>query len=309
MEVSHILESLNQPFPVPTQAIRAALAQKEEVVPVLLDRLKVLVDDPEGAPIDKVGDLVVLYLLAQHKEKRAFSYIMQLANLPEEWTELFFGDVKTEGLPSFIVSTYDGNLALIKDLIENESANVYCRVAALNSLLGLYVINQLSRDEIIEYYRYLLKTHLIENECFATMLVDDILSFYPQELYKEVIDLIDKELVDTWYCGDKEAVDEKLALGMERCIEEEIRNDRYISPITDTETEVAWLYREEEKKGHGDNCKCADEEDDEDGGDDEGPLFFIEQSVTMQRTEPKIGRNEKCPCNSGKKYKKCCLMK
>lgn len=25
------------------------------------------------------------------------------------------------------------------------------------------------------------------------------------------------------------------------------------------------------------------------------------------RTEPKIGRNDKCPCGSGKKYKKCCL--
>ncbi|WP_426807395.1 SEC-C metal-binding domain-containing protein [Streptococcus anginosus] len=23
----------------------------------------------------------------------------------------------------------------------------------------------------------------------------------------------------------------------------------------------------------------------------------------------KIGRNEKCPCGSGKKYKKCCLKK
>tara|TARA_R100000008_G_C3508505_1_gene127530 strand:+ start:490 stop:699 length:210 start_codon:yes stop_codon:yes gene_type:complete len=23
----------------------------------------------------------------------------------------------------------------------------------------------------------------------------------------------------------------------------------------------------------------------------------------------KIGRNDKCPCNSGKKYKKCCLNK
>jgi SEC-C motif len=25
------------------------------------------------------------------------------------------------------------------------------------------------------------------------------------------------------------------------------------------------------------------------------------------RTEPKIGRNEPCPCGSGKKYKKCCI--
>jgi hypothetical protein len=25
------------------------------------------------------------------------------------------------------------------------------------------------------------------------------------------------------------------------------------------------------------------------------------------RTEPKIGRNDKCPCLSGKKYKQCCI--
>jgi hypothetical protein len=27
---------------------------------------------------------------------------------------------------------------------------------------------------------------------------------------------------------------------------------------------------------------------------------------TYVRAEPKIGRNEPCPCGSGKKYKKCC---
>lgn len=32
---------------------------------------------------------------------------------------------------------------------------------------------------------------------------------------------------------------------------------------------------------------------------------FIEYSLTM----PKIGRNDTCPCGSGKKYKHCCLNK
>ena len=31
--------------------------------------------------------------------------------------------------------------------------------------------------------------------------------------------------------------------------------------------------------------------------------------TTMVRTEPKIGRNDLCPCGSGKKYKKCCGKK
>ena len=33
------------------------------------------------------------------------------------------------------------------------------------------------------------------------------------------------------------------------------------------------------------------------------------QELTIRRTERKIGRNEKCPCGSGLKYKKCCERK
>ena len=30
------------------------------------------------------------------------------------------------------------------------------------------------------------------------------------------------------------------------------------------------------------------------------------QDNTVCRTTPKVGRNDPCPCGSGKKYKKCC---
>jgi len=30
------------------------------------------------------------------------------------------------------------------------------------------------------------------------------------------------------------------------------------------------------------------------------------RNVQIKRTEPKVGRNDPCPCGSGKKYKKCC---
>ncbi len=41
-----------------------------------------------------------------------------------------------------------------------------------------------------------------------------------------------------------------------------------------------------------------------DGDDDYDEAFFPEPYV---RPEPKIGRDDPCPCGSGKKYKKCCL--
>ncbi len=38
--------------------------------------------------------------------------------------------------------------------------------------------------------------------------------------------------------------------------------------------------------------------------------YFVDGKVLgqpIERMTPKIGRNEPCPCGSGKKYKKCCL--
>jgi SEC-C motif-containing protein len=32
----------------------------------------------------------------------------------------------------------------------------------------------------------------------------------------------------------------------------------------------------------------------------------IKQDVPVTRSAPKVGRNDACPCGSGKKYKKCC---
>ena len=31
------------------------------------------------------------------------------------------------------------------------------------------------------------------------------------------------------------------------------------------------------------------------------------RNTTIINTEPVIGRNDLCPCGSGKKYKRCCL--
>ncbi len=31
--------------------------------------------------------------------------------------------------------------------------------------------------------------------------------------------------------------------------------------------------------------------------------------LTFRREAPKAGRNDPCPCGSGKKYKKCCALK
>ena len=38
-------------------------------------------------------------------------------------------------------------------------------------------------------------------------------------------------------------------------------------------------------------------------------LFGVTSKGSYERSKPKVGRNDLCPCGSGKKYKKCCIMK
>jgi SEC-C motif-containing protein len=44
----------------------------------------------------------------------------------------------------------------------------------------------------------------------------------------------------------------------------------------------------------------------------DGRWFFHDAKIlreSVKRSDPKVGRNDPCPCGSGKKYKKCCLIK
>ena len=52
------------------------------------------------------------------------------------------------------------------------------------------------------------------------------------------------------------------------------------------------------KHAHGPDC---DHDHGPDHGHDHGPA-----PEPVRRTEPKVGRNDPCPCASGKKFKKCC---
>ncbi|MEW8683176.1 MAG: YchJ family metal-binding protein, partial [Candidatus Thiodiazotropha endolucinida] len=42
----------------------------------------------------------------------------------------------------------------------------------------------------------------------------------------------------------------------------------------------------------------------------DGVWYFVDGQLVAPKTEkrhqPKVGRNDPCPCGSGKKYKKCC---
>lgn len=59
---------------------------------------------------------------------------------------------------------------------------------------------------------------------------------------------------------------------------------------------------------HDDDFDDDSEYDDDEYEDDDESLFD-EPLVPIRNETPKIGRNNPCPCGSGKKYKKCHINK
>jgi len=53
--------------------------------------------------------------------------------------------------------------------------------------------------------------------------------------------------------------------------------------------------------------EAAEDDEEEDGLVEE--LALADSNIPYMRAGPKIGRNDPCPCGSGKKYKRCCLLK
>ncbi|HEV2916484.1 MAG TPA: DUF1186 domain-containing protein [Candidatus Babeliales bacterium] len=273
--IPQIITALNQRNKVPEAAINTAILYKEEIIPTLLAIVKNAAENYQKLTSCDVDYITAMYILAKLREPQACQYIIKLASLYRDWPEKLLGDVITEGVASLIVSTYDGNLKAIKNLIEHTHANISCRSAALDSLLGLFAIGKLSREEIINYYRDLLHSPLVEDGEFASQLLKNIYDIYPSELYDDAMVLFDKGNIDTWYIC-KEDLRHSLDMGLDACLKENIYTYKFYLPIDNVIEEVSWLYHP------------------------------VEQEYS-QKPKIRVGRNSPCPCNSGKKYKRCCM--
>lgn len=287
----------------PTEALIAALAQQRELIPHLLMRLEQVISQPEQVQNDQMDYIFALYLLSKFRETKAYPLILSLAALPGETPEDLLGDCITEALARFIVSTFNGDITAIKHLIENENANMWSRNAGFKSLVGLVALNQLQREELIEYLRALFYSPLSNSEEFVTELISTAVDLYPEELLPEIDQAFEAGKVDTWVVN-KKWIERVLAQGKAQCLLDYVYKDHFHLPIDDVEEAMGWMqgFHQHRHTAGRNNFEEEYEDNFNDGRD-----FYLEPVTTYTRETPKVGRNEPCPCGSGKKFKKCCL--
>jgi len=271
------------------------VACREEITPELLRILEETVD--RAAQLDAEGDymahLYAMFLLAQFRETRAYPLVVRFASLPGDLVDSLCGDFITEDLGQVLASVCGGELAGIQSLIENEATDQWVRGAALSSLVTLVAVGQKSRDEIVGYFARLFRGKLVRKWSHVwDSLVSYSSDLYPEELLDDIKRAYEDGLVDPDYIGF-DHVKRDLAAGKDRILAR-LADNPHRRLVEDTVAEMGWwaCFREDRAKNTAHAL----------------PNSKLNPAVSspIRRAPTKTGRNEPCPCGSGKKYKKCC---
>jgi hypothetical protein len=239
---------------------------------------------------DYMLHLFALFLLAQFREKRAYAPIVKMFSGPGQTSYDLAGDTVTDGLNRILASVYDGDPALLQKLVENEDANEFVRDAAINAFLVLEHSGQMTRDEVVGYFRSWFHGKLQRQHSYVwDGLVCAVADLPAPELLEEVRQAYIDGLVDSTV-ADLEGIERDMRAPESR------RRERHCL-ITDAINEMeSWssFHPEDSQPKNLPEIQPPTP----------APASYVAPQPFIR--QPKIGRNDPCPCGSGKKYKKCC---
>ncbi len=299
MTIPEILKAL-EPFTgtFPMEAMREAIEQREAITPELLRVVEAIAENPPefAQREDCMLPVFALYLLAQFREKRAYPAVVKMFSAPGETSYNLVGGTVSDGLNRIFASVYDGNPAPLHGLSENEEADEYVRDAAIKALLVLENTGQMSRAEVVEYFRSLFHGGLQRRPSFAW-----------DGLVCAVGDLPAPELLEEARQAYSEGLADESVVGLQE-IERDVAAPRPsrrkgCTLITDAIGEMeGWVCF------HPDDSSAIEPPEAQAPvrpALPPAPTAYVAPTPFI-RDQPKIGRNDPCPCGSGKKYKKCC---
>lgn len=281
------------------EAIEEAIAQREAIIPELL---RILEEDTanlaEIAQDEKYqGHIYAMHLLAQFREPRAYPLLVNLLTKPSKLVDMALGELVDEGLNQVLASVCLGDTSSLKRIIEDSTINEYARSSAQEAMVILVAQGVKSRDEVMAYFKELFHSKL-EREFSVVWLtlVSQCCLLYPDEVMPEIEQVFADNLIEEFYI-DLDYIKNELAAGKEHALTR-LANDPKQRFIEDTIREMEWwcCYQEPVVRDVQPSPASL-------------PVPSPEEAIfntPNRRTMPKVGRNEPCPCGSGKKYKRCC---
>jgi hypothetical protein len=281
---------------LPRDAMRRALDNWDGAAPPLLALLEAFADGRDRSEGAAGAVFFALHLAGQARERRAFPAVCRLARDPEA-LEAALGDGITSTLAAILIGTYDGRLEHLEALIEDEAADEVARAVAFDVLAYLTATGSVLRETTEAYLRELHGTMRPRETSFAWFGWQRAVGLLGlEELRPLVANAFERRFVDPTVMGFEHFL-EDLRSAQASADPISFFTDRRIGPLEDAVAELSGWHAFSEE-GRREEAALAADDALAEGSDGPKPV------VNPLRA---VGRNDPCPCGSGKKFKKCCL--
>ena len=283
----------------PMASLAAAEHHRQRMVEPFILAVERALDHPQYVPPDDAQLFsYALAFLAKWREPRAFPLVLRWLSLPGEGAFDLGGDTVTQWGSRLLALICGGDPAPIKHLVQNREANEFCRGQAIEALALLVAGNQLSQLEMADYFGWLAREGMERELCTAwDSLVRASIDIEATTAYDDLRRAGEEELIDPFILDELDEV-ESAPRG-----EQIARLRRDFVPFENIAAETGWWACFH--KCDSDDFAPADFDFDEETHFAE-PALDHYAAPKPYIAPPKTGRNQPCPCGSGKKYKKCC---
>lgn len=179
----------------------------------------------------------------------------------------------------------------LRALAEHHGYDLYTRTNAAETVLSLHAREDANRlEEAIDWLAGIVADE-DEQAWFIRLCMCKILLDFPRERHRPLIESLERSQEDVIEYFDQLDIERAYGSGVDRPEWERFQDPwMFYSPAAIEQRQRRWA---EEDLWHEARMNA---------GVKDWP-----QVQTYVGPQPKVGRNDPCPCGSGKKYKKCCL--
>jgi hypothetical protein len=314
MEPLQILQALNERGRLPVEAIREARARRDVIVPLVLQDI----DEFVATGRSRIGEdalFVAFHLLGEWRETAAYRPLANLMRLPGDALESVLGDATTVTAHRVMAAVFDGDPAPLHAVIRDEAADEFIRSGMIHALVMLTRSGAVPRAETAAFLRDCYDQLQPRACCFVW---DGWQSAVAWLGLIELKPLVQKAFARGWIDPSWQSFQD-----FENDLNDAIAHpdapplapDSDLTPFGDTIAELEhWdcfqphAARDDEGEvSDGDMFDSDDVETDDLAAS--WPPYDVPNDGPKRNPFRHVGRNDPCPCGSGKKFKKCCLGK
>jgi hypothetical protein len=314
MDKDQLLEELTLYERLPEAAIREAMEQRSEMLPVFLQEIETFVADDDPIPEVPTPLLMIVHILGTWREKSAYRPVARLLMVDPERLEWALGDSITETVPRIMLNLFDGDARPLYEIVMHEAADEFVRAGMLRVLATLAQRGDIDRDEVASFLKAAHSSLQPQGENYVWVgWQEAIATLGLVGLRQSVKTAFEDGFIDPDVMSYRH-----FEFDLERATAtdpEDGENSSQLVPFGDTIDELS--------KWHGFSAESASDRA-KYGADDEGATEDLDDldlmaelatygdaSLDRPAVNPfrDIGRNDPCPCGSGKKFKRCCLDK